>query len=249
MGIFLSPEATAPSDERYVALGYDTICQLVESMAARASGEAELLMNHYAQMVRRNVLEDTRIAELCRGIYSRHRDALDKLFEYRFDRQQQVWTFLSQLIKETPVVEEDHSTKSYIRFYLPAWDSSPALREGDGWTKTRRLLLYQFNNTPKQLVLTLVIGPGPDETRRRLLDTVLSRNDVFNPSWKQLGKSWNTVYQREILGAAALTDSEFDLAAEAIRNAWNDFISNTLPDQMAVFASEDWLWSGSTSAV
>jgi len=241
LGLYLSPEGDDPSDKRYMPLGYGAIAELVESLASRASGDVSLVMTHYAQMVRRKVLEDSQVAELCRRIYRRHREALDLLFSYRFDRQEEVRSLLTQLIGETPGLIADISSKNYIRFCPAEWDQAQLLREGEGWTRTRRLLLFQFNNLPSQLALTLVIGPGTEATRRRLLDLVLTHPDTFNPSWRQLGKYWNTVLQREVVASNLLTGQDFEFVEETIRSYWSSFVSETLPWLNKLVMEQKWL--------
>lgn len=244
VGIYLSPDGSSASDDRYISISYDVVCQVVEQLEPRASADVSLLMKHYIEMVRRNILENTEIAKLARSVYQRHQKALDLLFEYRYDRQEEIRTILSELIKDSGLTE-DSSAKSAIRFCPPQWDKAPPLMEGQGWTRSHRLLLYQFNNLPKELSLGLYIGPGPEETRRRLHECALAHPEAFNVSWKQLGKQWNTIFQRAVVPPAALESQGVEQLTVAIREFWEQFTKGSLPQIDAALNSLDWLWDSS----
>jgi hypothetical protein len=243
LGLFLSPDASPPSDDRYTPVGYELVCDLVESLAPSVGADAEMLMTHYAQMVRRNILENTRLAELCRSINRRHRKALDLLFQYRYDRQEEIRALLSELIQESAsIIIPDTSTKNFVRFCPVAWEGSALLKEGAGWTPSGRMLLFEFNNSPTRLTLKLTIGPGPEPTRRRLLEAAIANSRAFDGVGKTLGKYTNMIFQREVLGARALAELDFELVSDAVRKFWDPFLTDTMPVLVEAIRGERWLW-------
>jgi hypothetical protein len=230
VGLYLSPDGSAPSVPDYVPVSYELLVAVVDWFtAAMPASDVQLLMGHYSQMVRRRILEDTELAVLCRQIYARHREALDLLFSFRFDTQEQIRAILTKLIQETPGLGEDRSSKGYIRFYATEWDNYQELLQGEGWTSTHRLLLFQFNNSPERLFLGLHIGPGPAEVRRRLLEMTLNDRTTFNYAYGTLNAKWNTVFQQEFLAASALTSSDSETLEQAIRPHWSRFVESQLP--------------------
>ncbi len=115
-------------------------------------------------------MSESEIAELCRRIYRKHKDALDLIDEYKPDQQATIQSFLDALIEAAPELILDFSSKRYIRFTLKNWARLPLAQ---GWTPSGRMLLFEFQNLPDSLKLKLVIGPGPLDVREELFRLAL----------------------------------------------------------------------------
>jgi hypothetical protein len=252
LGVFLTLAAQPPTDERYVAVGYDTVCGLVESLAetraASLGPDVRALMLHYTQMVRRHFLEDTEIVTLARRIYQKHQKALDLIFEHRPDRQAQIRDIVDELITTTPGLIHDISSKSYIHFLPERWQASAALKSGSGWTSTGWLLMFEVANEPARLSLKLIIGPGPAEIRQRLFDMAVANQPPFKPAQGMLGRMWNTILQRTLLSSQALQEQEMETLAAQIRKSWEEFVRLALPAVEECLSKEQWLWESSPTA-
>lgn len=57
------------------------------------------LLEHYALMLRRHIMSDSGVAELCQSIYQKHKQALDLIFEHRPDQQALINEYAQLLIK------------------------------------------------------------------------------------------------------------------------------------------------------
>ena len=86
-----------PTD--YHAVSYTLVCEVIEKIAqdnrATLDGEIVMVLEHYAQMLRRHIVSDSDIAELCRSIYQKHKQALDLIFEHRPDQQAQIKQYVN----------------------------------------------------------------------------------------------------------------------------------------------------------
>ena len=104
--VFLTPDGTLPSDEAYLAVDYGVVCEVIdgvaESRAAVVNPDVKTLMFHYTEMLRRQIVEDSRVAELCRQIYQKHKRALDLIYEHRPDVQAEIRNLLEVLIEGGP---------------------------------------------------------------------------------------------------------------------------------------------------
>jgi len=138
---------------------------LADSRAPGLGPDVRVAILHYAQMLRRHIVSESEIAELCRRIYRKHKQALDLVFDHRPDQQATLWDFLETLIAASPELVADYSSKQYVRFGVKTWEP-PVLPLGQGWTRSGRMLLFEFQNYPDSLKLKLIIGPGPDEVRK-----------------------------------------------------------------------------------
>jgi len=232
VGIYLTPEGDVPSNENYLPVSYGLICELVEAITeSRASSlgeEVRILMDHYTRMLRRHIVSESEIDELCRRIYQKHRRALDLIYERRPDRQAAIHNFLQELINQTPGLILDHSTKGKIRFTIQEWEDVPTLLVAEGWTASNRILLFEFDNSPNSLKLKLVIGPGPKETRQRLFDIAHGNKPLFKPE-KTLYKYWNKIFDRPFLTKKSYEIDDEDKIQEAIDSNWNKFLEHDLP--------------------
>ncbi len=229
LGLFLSPDGDEPSDARYISVDYGIVADLVSRLADTSgsglNADVRLALVHYAQMLRRHIVSDSEIAELCRRIYSKHRRALDLIFEHAPDRQARIRELLEGLIKSNEGLVLDDSSKSYVRFAPKVWE--PTLpRRGVDWTSSKRILLFEFLNAPQRLALKLVIGPGDAATRQRLFEIASSDTKLFRPG-KTLFKKFNSIFNRSFAVAKEQDDDETVLAG--IRSEWLSFCSRELP--------------------
>jgi len=245
LGLYLTPEGDEPSNPNYIAISYMLICELVEDLIeARTStlGQGILtMMNHYTVMLRRFIVGESEIERLCKQIYNKHQRALDLIYEYRPDQQAEISDFLCELIKSDSRFELDHKTKSYIQFIPRAWDS-PRLKRGNGWTRSGRILMLQFNNFQQSLKLVIVLGPGPDADRESLFEEISQNEPPFKRSLKALGKFWSTVYTRNFLSKSSCQNKSTEELHAEIMQRWQDFIQNELPKFNQFMKKITWIW-------
>ena len=214
--IFLTKEGESPSDDRFIALGYDQVCGAIERLL-ELNGRAldsgvRTVIEHYAEMLRRYIVAESEISDLCRRIYSKHKQALDLIYEHRPDRQQLVRERLQEWVKQKPDVELDHCTKAFVRF-IPKELDSDVFKQGSGWTPTGRMLLFEFTNTENDLIVKFIIGPGPTETRQKLFDLAHANKPLFKP-FAKIYQQWNTVYTHRLLNAKSYELPEDDFIEE-----------------------------------
>lgn len=233
LAIYLNPDGEKPSHEEFIALDYEQVATTIEALvASRASTlgpDIRTLMSHYTQMLRRHIVSESEIADLCRRIYRKHSQAIDLIVEHRPDQQATLRELLEKLVQaRRPELIPDHSTNNYIRFTLKPRDV-PALQVGEGWTPSGKMLLFEFQNNPESLSLKLTIGPGPRETRERLLQIALQNQPPFNPVAGTLNRKYNTVYAKNVLSAQAYSDGTEEELQAKIHERWEHFLKTDLP--------------------
>jgi len=246
VGLYLTPDGASPSEEAretYLPVDYGLVCtileSLVESRTSTLGTDILTLMRHYTQMLRRHIVSDSDIATLCRRIYQKHQHALDLIYEHRPDQQATIQTIIENLMQERTDLVLDAPLKRHIRFVVREWDV-PILLEGN-WTASHRILLFELTNEPNSLKLGLYIGPGPQETRQKLLDMATKNKPPFKPA-KTLKMKWNSIYQRPFLTPESYEDASEDELKAEIRKHWTTFLENDLPKINAALKAEDWVW-------
>jgi hypothetical protein len=208
----------------------EVIDAVAESRAAVVNPDVKTLMTHYTEMLRRQIVNDSQVAELCRQIYQQHGRAIDLIYKHRPDIQTELQAELEALIEEEPRLVADYSGKTRIRFSVEGWDA-PALLTAD-WTPSGRLLLFEFFNRPEDLQLKLMVGPskpGKEDVRQRIFDMATANPDVFKRPHRTDG-DWGEIYSRPFLDRRLYgTDVNEAERTEEIRRHWAEFLKDDLP--------------------
>ena len=230
--VFLTVEGGRPAKIKdaahYVPMGYTQIADLIEqTMTARSSSlgvNVQGTLEQFVTSLRRHVLDDSDVRQLARKIYYKHKKAVQLIIEARPDVQQEVRDIIVPIMKDVPELKPDFSVKSFIRYYPPEWDLIPELREGEGWTGTGRMLLFEFRNG-KNLSLHLVLGPGPDIVRERVYKLAQREKGFFTVP-RQVMPKWNSLYRKAIVSPLYDEEPDFRAISEKIRHAVSQFMSH-----------------------
>lgn len=245
--LFLTPEGDAASDESYASVSYSEIVDLTDAVReAREStvgAEVQTLMTHYTTMLRRYVVTESEIADLCRKLYREHRQALDLIYEHRPDLQYELFEMLQALVKEAASARDlvlDHSTKSAVRFAVEEWDRYAPQLAGEGWVPSDRVLLFEFANAADRLSLKLIIGPGPQPLRKELHRMLKGWPKLFNQVRGGTYKKYKTVYMKRLLSSGDYEAADWERIDEKVQRGWENFLDNDLPQIREVLEGIRW---------
>ena len=233
--IFLTPDGIEPESEtdaeRYVALGYQQIADLIDrtvnTRGSTISSAIAQFLAQYARTLRRHVMTtDDNIDALALQIYQKHREAIDLIIKAKPAFETKGWTILdSALERHERLFQRDHDNRLYHRFFAPDLDKIPELREGNGWTKSGRMLLFQVNYS--QRTLGLVLGPGPDPTRQRLYELTQDHDAVPTVTMRRtqkLSQTWHTLYSKTLLGKDRSSEPDYEKGRSQVEAAIATFI-------------------------
>ncbi len=246
--VYLTPRGATPSHESYLPVGYGLVCEVVdelaESRASVVSPDLKILMTHYSDMMRRNILGDSDVARLCSRIYRRHQQAIDLIYRHRFAQQETIRDVVIGLIETNPSLIYDglntNYPDEYVAFWLHEWDSS-VLRVARGWGRTGRILRFIVANFPDRLDLVLQVGPGDEEVRNRVLNMAHDHPDVFGAAPGSLHQI-TSLYEKSMLTPEFYEDATDEDREEEIRRHWTEFIQDDLPRIQAALSEEEWIW-------
>jgi len=103
MLIFLTPDGDDPSDTKnWDVLSYSTIADILLSLKDKLElqPDVKLMIENYLEVIRRDIVEDQELIQICTKIYAKHKKALDLIYEYRpNDRTQYLDAIQSALEK------------------------------------------------------------------------------------------------------------------------------------------------------
>ncbi|OZT77531.1 hypothetical protein CFN03_06225 [Salinicoccus roseus] len=230
--IYLTPfgdEASNP--EIWTSMDYSGVMQMIEycleSRQNMMENSVRLFIEQYMDTLRRYVVGDSNLEKLCQDIYFKHKKALDLIFEYKPDMYSDVSARIQEMIKENDDLVLDDSNKTMIRFTTKQLDQTVE-NEGRGWTSSRRILLFEFQNTTRGLRVKLIIGPGEEHIRERLYDIVSDKPAIFKGKNKKLTTAYTTVYVKNILDYNESYELDHEKLHDAIKNKMDKFFRDDL---------------------
>jgi hypothetical protein len=229
--IYLSPEGTPPSDEKWIAYSYSKIAELVdnirENYKSTLGADVYTLMLHYSHLIRRHVVSDSEIAELCRKIYRKHKQALDLIFEHRPDLQLEFSEKLKEIANqhlESHQIILGNYAKNYVNFYPKEWEGLP--------------ILFHFLNLPDRLLIQLFIFSGDNSLRKLIHQASLKNLDIFRKGrWSE---RWITIYKKEILKPSDYEDTDVDSLMMKVQASWAQFLTHDLPKIREIITKISW---------
>lgn len=239
--IYLTPEGDEPSDpDQWLALSYQTLMNEIQAMVVarhNTLGSAvTAALEHYATMIGRHIVGESEIVKLCQQIYRQHKDALDLIFEHKPDLQMDLKAVLEQEVGRHSGFLLDHCTKSRVRFFHQDWDLDPREKLGNGWTPTKRVVLFELTNDPESLKLKLIIGPvekadgSAVQFREAIFACSQSHRQEFAGGMPTLYPRWTTILSRELLKKRDYNEPEtiLEKGREALSRALREEVPKAL---------------------
>ncbi len=239
--IYLTPHGATPTHNGYVPFDHGTLCDIVDSILQDAGStldpDVKMSVEHYVGMVRRRIVTDPEIVELCQQIYLKHKRAFDMIYRHRPDVQKQIHDLVVALIRQEPGLAVYDDTKNGIKFGIENWDTRIPLT-AENLASSGRILSFQFWNHPNVLNLDLWIQPGPEEIRQRLLEKVrVNAPDIFmKPSTITVHPL--LIYRRPILKPEVYEKLDRGQREQEIRRHWHEFLDKDLPRIESALKSE-----------
>ena len=241
--IYLTPGDMRPSDDAWIPFNYDEVAELLSEILNHKksvlSPEVYSFILQYLTMLRRHVVGNSEVEKIAIEIYKKHKQALDIIFQYKPDIYLELSEHIQNRLKNSTDIILDSAGKTYVRFTSKKFDALEQYR-GEGWSKSKRMTLFEFTIYDKRIVLRLTVGPGEENYRKNLLEFFKSNRAVFKlADRKYLGAKWHTVYQKEFLQAKDFDDEDLEKLKEKIDKKFEDFINDDLP-QMEDHIQKNW---------
>ncbi len=241
VALFLSPAAEPPSEPEWVPVGYTRVCEALTEVANEHGPERDagvrVLLDHYADLIRRKLVGDDNIDALCRRLYAQHGAVIDQISHRVEAWRKQARTLIEGLVKQSADFALDdlwndpvHFRALFIRVAYRPWDDALDHHKSNGrWTASRRLLLFTFNVFHDHLDIDLMIGPGDARERDRILKmeghAPLQRAVTTESS---IGP-FSNVYHETILNVDQWLDGSDAELDRDVRAWWEKFTTVTVP--------------------
>lgn len=202
MYIYLSPEGVEASDPDYwCSMSYQDVLSIVENARKKVKllPDAELLIDNYVEAIRRDIVGDERLVQICAEIYAKHKKALDLIFENRPDRALEVsnvikaWAMEKTESGELEVVP-DKCSKTFIRFKTKTMsDILPDAEEANSGWNTKNHYFYEIRNIDGSgFLLSLALSSrNLSDEQRAICDKI---NEHFPSRTQKENWQWRTPF-------------------------------------------------------
>ena len=229
--VFLTPDATPPDHEGYIAYDYADIVSTLESLILSphqpVPGETQLVVQHYVNMVRRHIVQDEKLRALAVTLYERHKEAFEFIFECR-PEPNSLLTVARKCVLGVGGLFIDSNVSNCVRFVPKKWDDQLKVISGDSmkWSKTGRGLLFEiktYANSPGRVNVSLVLGPGDADIRKKVYKFARAKPYLFKGLVRPMGVQWATIFSRDLLTTDQAKAQTFEGQEFNVRAAWTDF--------------------------
>lgn len=169
--VFLTPDASEPSDSIWATIDYDFIVLAVEDLlktyAGKLSDGLQQILKDYVTLLRRYVVEDYKLKEACQRIYELHKTALDLIFEHGDVKRGYFADAAQAFFKKQDGLEIQGAIHPKRCAFLPKElvgliPNDPSIN----WHKQSKPILMWFEDLGEKVKLLLEVGPLSDKEQR-----------------------------------------------------------------------------------
>ncbi|MHC5735608.1 PDDEXK-like family protein [Nostoc sp.] len=218
--IYLTPEGDLPSQKNWRIYNYSKIAEIIDSICisykSTIGTDVYTLMTHYSTLIRRHIVSDSEVAELCRKIYTKHKHALDLIFEHRPDLQSEIATRIHEFLNR-----EIDCQKISVYFWSKGYIGIIPKK----WEENKLPLSFQFENYPQSLIVKVLIYPSEDKYIREKIHEISQKNIPFFKK-KALTPKLTTIYTKSVLNPKDYEDADLEELMNKVQESWRHFIEN-----------------------
>jgi hypothetical protein len=204
---YLTEEGEPASSDVWSPMSYSNVIDALQEArdhhSSNLTGDARIVVEHYIDVIRRNIVPDQALIDQCRKLYNLHREALDLIFRYG-----EVSAFSAAAEQFFKVHSELKvlGIRSARAAFLPTilFDIVPEI-EGTNWWGQARPLVFWFNLTSDDR-FGLVIEVGPLVSARFNREALVKQLLQHFKSGKKIFPKYTRVYSEYT--KARLTDDQ-----------------------------------------
>lgn len=221
--VFLTPDSREASEPDWLPMGYGKVLDIIESAvtASTPATEQEQFISEYMDAVRSDILEDKKLEKICRGIYARHRKALDLIYRHRPDTASEILVHCKEWLEEkadsegTIIIRGDADGKSVTMFTTKFMDRLPLERDnpsgvfGDYGHCVYQIRVDNDQDVP-QVRLQLVFNfDGLDKDSKETCRKAIQAIQKTSGKRTQIGNIWCTAWTTEYSSVRVDSDEDW----------------------------------------
>lgn len=165
--IFISSDGMLLSDVEYWdTMTYSDIVNILDKLGENVGLEADIqfMIRHYKEMIRRDMVDNHQLTEICQKIYNKHKKALDLIYENRMDDKSMAGVIVKEALKDMAdsgriLFDSNQKSNSYIMFHTRDmdWYLEP-MKDSNSSFRTNRVYAYTIILKDKTMYASLELG-------------------------------------------------------------------------------------------
>lgn len=211
--VFLTPDGDTPSDnENWLILTYDDIAEALEYLCdtVNIAEDVKSMIKNYISVIRRDIVEDKNLVEICNKIYSKHKQALDLIFNNRTISSSNISTYIADTLHKLSaegkiIYEEGYNTC----FRTEKMDSLlPLLDEPVSAWNSHNVYYYWFRYENDRFYLIFEItGTNIPPEHMKVMDGLIS---ILKPNANKKPFTWKRLFRTAWFDVSNSDDIEAD---------------------------------------
>ena len=135
--------------------------------------------------------------------------------------------FIQQKFQEYDFIIMDTCGKTRVKFTTDVIESYVD-KISEGWTKSKRMVLFEITLYENRLPLGLYIGPGDNAYRNKLYEFFLKNKSFFKHADRTLGAKWHCVYQKELIKVKNVDEVDLEEMKIKVGKRIDEFVKTEL---------------------
>lgn len=236
--VYLSPDGLEPSDtDNWVSMNYQFVLDELNKLISiyKISEKSKMFIEDYIKAIRRSVIMDQNLKDICTKIYFKHKEALDLIFENKPDILTEITEYIVEFLKDNASkydieVWEDYTT-NLVRF-TPKEISDLYGDMGSGeWTHNGNFIGFEVQNyKDKDLTIKVVLGPIKSEytnIRQEIFDRAIKNG--YKMKGQTLRNKWKTIKTNTLVSSEKLNFGNIKYFDDVIGVPLENYLNNEMP--------------------
>jgi hypothetical protein len=211
---YLTEDGDPASNELWSPISYSNVVDALQEAkdhhSSNLTTEARIVIDHYIDVIRRNIVPDQALIDQCRKLYNLHRDALDLII--RYGEVSAFNTAADQFFKahsELKVLVIRSAQAAFLPITL--FDIVPEIDSTNWWGQARPFIFW-FRLTSDDR-FALIIEVGPLESNKFKREALVKELLEYFHSGKKISPKYTRVYSEY----KKLTDDQLNDPEEILK--------------------------------
>ncbi len=225
--IYLTPDGESPSDNvNWYIFTYSDVADILEQICKNCNlnAEADLLIQNYITIIRRDIVEDKQLIEICNKIYNQHRQALDLIIKNANIGASNIYTAitntLQKLSQEGKIIYDEEWGVQFGTKRM--YEMLPSLDEPISAWRTEDIYTYLFRLEAEKFYLFFEItGVNIPDKQRETMEKMI---DILKPNSNKTDFKWKRLYRTGWFDLSNASDFEIEVE-NAVRQAVDEMLA------------------------
>ncbi|MCW3098400.1 MAG: hypothetical protein JWL77_4018 [Chthonomonadaceae bacterium] len=248
IALYLTIDGSKPSHSHYLPISFTDIAGILESLVDSRETvlgpDVRTLMHHYVQMLRRNIVSDAELENLCQKIYQKHKRALDLIISRIPDKATQIIDYCKTIVEGYDELKIRYSVKRMVGFHPVEWDVRALQFHPPETSPKLALEFYFFYDADGSLRLALFLQPKRPNTYTKLWTMAQKHPKLFKGTGAAPAKNHSAkrIYSKRILAAKDIAEVDLSMIHSTISVQFGQFMNGDYLQIKQIVTETEWIW-------